>query len=73
MEYRLLGNTGLLVPNRTSDEIVKKIIYLLDHPKKSIQIANNGQRFLKENYNYTKMINSYIDLYYKTNESVYIK
>ena len=64
------GNTGLLVPNRSSDEIVKKIIYLLEHTNNSAQIANNGQRFLIENINYTKMINSYIDLYYRKNESL---
>jgi len=63
------GNTGLLVPNRASDEIVKKIIYLLNNTSKSKQIANNGQRLLKEKFNYTKMINSYTNLYYQINES----
>lgn len=57
----ILDNTNILV--NTSNEMIKKLIYLLDHPQVARKIASGGRQRVIENFSYLKMISDYDLLY----------
>lgn len=57
------GETGILVSINNDEELLQKIIYLLDNPKVAYQMGQKGEKRIVEEFGFNKMINSYINLY----------
>lgn len=57
----ILGNTNVLI--NTSNEMVERLIYLLDHPQVARKIAVGGRQRVIDKFSYIKMISGYDRLY----------
>ena len=57
------GETGLLAPPRDSQAIATAIDDLLDHPEKAQKLANQGQRWVTEQFSLEALIEGHLKLY----------
>jgi glycosyltransferase involved in cell wall biosynthesis len=57
------NKTGLLYQQGNSDDLAEKIIYAIEHPKISQQIAKNGRRYMFENMTAEKNADNIYKLY----------
>lgn len=46
------GETGLLVAQRSPEDIAEKVSYLLSNPEKQAQLGAKGRQFVQENYDW---------------------
>ena len=52
--------SGLLVEKGNSDDIVKKISYLLENQKESKQMGSYGKNFIEENFSWGKIAEGFV-------------
>ena len=57
------GQHGFLVEPRNPDAIADKVIWLLDHKEEARTIAGRGRQYVEENFDITKTVQAYYDLY----------
>jgi glycosyltransferase involved in cell wall biosynthesis len=62
-DYIINEYTGFLVTN--DDEIVEKIIYLIENPSEAKRMGINGRRLVEEKFNINKRIEAILSLYKK--------
>jgi len=59
------GYNGFLVQPRNSIEIAEKILWLIDHPRKSQSMGINGRKIVEEKFEINKRIDKIVQLYEK--------
>ena len=59
------GFNGFLIKNQNSEQIAEKIEILMQDPHLAATMGANGNKWVRENLDVTKMTQSYIDLYTK--------
>tara|TARA_Y100000310_G_scaffold45098_1_gene42061 strand:+ start:1007 stop:2203 length:1197 start_codon:yes stop_codon:yes gene_type:complete len=59
------GKTGLLVEEKNSKELSKKIVELLGDKKKREKMVKAGQKHIKDNYDWEKVTKKFEDLFKK--------
>ena len=64
-ELVMEGETGFLVDQKRSDQIIEKIELLIENPQLAKQMGRKGQQRIEENFDIAKMTESYIQLYHK--------
>jgi len=57
------GINGFLVPVGDSEALARKILFLLNNPKEAKKIGANGRKFVKEKFDYQKLIEEIIDFW----------
>ncbi len=57
------GQTGFLIPPKSPDILVEKILYLLDNEDEARKMGVAGRQRIYENFNLEKMTETYYDLY----------
>lgn len=67
MKYGMIdGETGFVVDERNVDGFVEKISWLIDNPKKRIEMGRKGREYVVENFDYrvlgAKLLNIYNSL-----------
>ena len=55
--------TGYIVPNNSVENLVPRIIYLLDNPNFSSQMGAAGLSRIKADFNFSSLINRYMEIY----------
>ncbi len=55
--------TGFLVPPKSPDVFVEKMLYLLDNPEKAKQMGESGKQRIYDHFNLDKMTEIYYQLY----------
>lgn len=61
----LSGKTGLLFHTGNSDELAKKISYILSHPKEAEEMGYKARKFVEKNFSIVKVVCSMEKLYNK--------
>ncbi len=64
-ELVIEGETGFLVDQKRSDQIIEKIEILMDNPHLAKEMGQKGQQRIQEHFDIAKMTQSYIQLYQK--------
>lgn len=57
------GNNGYLIPTKSPDKLVEKILYLYDHKDISEKMGENGSKMAVEKFTLDRMTDEYIKLY----------
>jgi len=57
------NKNGFLVNSNSIEELVQKMIYLIENPVKIKEMGEEGQKIAKENFTLDKMIKNYEELY----------
>ena len=57
------GDTGYLVANKNSAQVIEKLELLMDDPHLAAIMGDNGQKWVQEHLDVKKMTDNYIDLY----------
>jgi colanic acid/amylovoran biosynthesis glycosyltransferase len=57
------GVSGFLVPERDSDAIAEKLIYLIEHPEIWSQMAQAGRAYVESNYDINKLNDELVQIY----------
>ncbi len=57
------NRTGLIVPPSDSRSLADRILELLIHPDKARQLASAGREMVKAQFNETRMLDEYIQVY----------
>ena len=57
------GVTGLL--GKTEDDLINNICYLLNNPNKACEMGRNGERFIRQKYDYQEITREWITLFGK--------
>lgn len=57
------GVTGILLKENNPDEIIKKILYLIDHTDIAIKMGEEGKKRIVADFNLDKMTKKYVVLY----------
>lgn len=57
------GDSGFLVPSKSSTVITEKLLYLLDNREIRKKMGIAGKLIIEEKFNLQKMVNSYVNLY----------
>ena len=64
-ELVIEGETGFLVDQKRSDQIIEKIEMLMYNPQLVKEMGQKGQQRIQEHFDIAKMTESYIQLYHK--------
>ena len=59
------GNTGFLVNEGNSEEIIKNIKFLLSNEKKKCELGENGRKFVQESFNWDLIAEKFLDFIQK--------
>jgi glycosyltransferase involved in cell wall biosynthesis len=57
------GDTGYLVENKNSAQIIQKLEALMEDPHQAAIMGESGQKWVQENLDVKKMTDSYLELY----------
>ncbi len=57
------GISGFLVPERDSDAIAEKLIYLIKHPEMWSQMGQAGRAYVESNYDINKLNDELVQIY----------
>ena len=57
------GVTGILLRENNPDEIIEKIVYLIDHPDVAMKMGEEGKKRIVADFNLDKMTKKYVELY----------
>ena len=57
------GSTGYLCPSDDEDQIIEKILHLIDHPDHAFLLGERGRQFIIKNFGINKMIAQTQSLY----------
>jgi len=66
-ELLIDGETGFLVDQKNPEQIIEKMSLLMENPQLAKEMGKKGQQRIQENFDITKMTESYIELYNKCN------
>jgi len=55
--------TGYLIETNDKQEIIQKILYLLDHPEARKAMGEKGEQRIASHFSIEKMVANYIDIY----------
>ena len=64
-EGLLVGKSGFLVPEKDSNAIAEKLIYLIEHPEIWPQMGRCGRKFVEVKYDIKILNNQLVDIYKK--------
>ncbi len=56
-------NTGYIIDHASANQLVEKIVYLLDHPMAAKSMGLKGKKRIQEKFNIQKMVDSTVELY----------
>jgi glycosyltransferase involved in cell wall biosynthesis len=59
------GETGFLIDQKGSDQIIEKMNLLMVNPQLAIEMGKNGRQRIEQHFDITKMTESYIQLYHQ--------
>jgi len=57
------GKSGFLVPEKNIDALVKKILYLIEHPEIWPEMGRLGRKFVEENFDIKKLNTRLVEIY----------
>ena len=57
------GETGFLIDQKRSDQIIEKMNLLMANPQMAIEMGKNGRQRIEQHFDIAKMTESYIHLY----------
>lgn len=57
------GENGYLIPTKSPDKLVEKILYLYDHKEVAEKMGENGQKMAQAKFKLDRMTTDYIKLY----------
>lgn len=59
------NNKGIVVPPKSTSKLVDAIAYYLEHPKEMVEIGNNANQFMIDNFEQQAVAKELIDIYTK--------
>lgn len=59
------GKTGILVPQESVEQLVESLKFLIQNPAKKLEIAQKARTKLEQNYDWSKIIDQYENMYDK--------
>jgi glycosyltransferase involved in cell wall biosynthesis len=64
-ELVIEGETGFLIDQKRSDQIIEKMEWLMENPQQAKEMGQKGQQRIQQHFDIAKMTGAYIQLYHK--------